>query len=48
VTAVVHLDPRGYREWNETTNGWSAVPGAFELRIGLSSRNILHTLQVTP
>jgi beta-glucosidase len=48
VTAVVHLDPRGYREWNETTNAWSAVPSAFELRIGLSSRNIVHTLEVTP
>jgi beta-glucosidase len=48
VTAVVHLDARGYREWNETTNAWSAVPGTFELRVGLSSRNIAHTLEVIP
>lgn len=48
VTAPVRLDARGYREWNETTNDWNTIPGRIQLRVGLSSRDIRATLEVTP
>ncbi len=48
VTAPVRLDARGYREWNETTNDWNTTPGRVALRVGLSSRDIRATLEVTP
>ena len=48
VTAPVRLDARGYREWNETTNDWNTIPGRVALRVGLSSRDIRATLEVTP
>jgi beta-glucosidase len=48
VTAPVHLDARGYREWNETTDDWTTIPGRVQLRVGLSSRDVRATLEVTP
>ncbi len=48
VTAPVRLDARGYREWNETTNDWNTIPGRVALRVGLSSRDVRATLEVTP
>ena len=47
-TASVRLDARAYREWNELAHAWSPVAGGFELRVGVSSRNISAKLEVTP
>ena len=48
VTVSVALDPRGYREWNETKHLWTGFPGQVELRVGTSSRHVAATLEITP
>ena len=48
VTVSVALDPRAYREWNETTHLWTGFTGQVELRVGTSSRHIAATLEITP
>ena len=43
----VALDPRWAMHWDTTAHGWATRPGARELRIGRSSRQIDHVLAVT-
>ena len=43
---VLPLDERAFSFWDDTVHAWRAEPGAFELRIGVSSRDIRHRLQV--
>jgi len=57
--AKVSVPARGEREidleipvtafnvWNETTHGWRSVPGAFEVMVGRSSRDILYRGAIT-
>lgn len=40
----VTLDPRAFSIWNTSSNGWTVVPGNYELSVGDSSRNLpLHS-----
>jgi beta-glucosidase len=45
-TAALTLDERSFAWWDETVGGWRVEPGAFELRIGTSSRDIRRTATV--
>jgi len=45
-TTTVHLDPRTYQSWSTTDHDWVTNPGAFELRVGRSSRDIVVRLAV--
>jgi beta-glucosidase len=40
------LDDRSFAFWDVATHGWAVEPGAFELRIGTSSRAIEHRLTI--
>ena len=40
------LDPRTYSGWDVATHAWAPIDGAWELRVGRSSRAIVHTLEV--
>lgn len=40
VTAQVALDARAYSSWDVEQHAWVANPGAFELRVGRSSRDV--------
>ena len=44
ITAVIELDPRTYQTWDVGTHAWIDVPGAHELRVGTSSREIAQRL----
>ena len=44
ITTTVKLDPRWASHWDVKIHGWTANPGARELRVGTSSRAIAHTL----
>ncbi len=41
---TVHLDPRWASHWDVASHNWQVRPGARDLRVGTSSRNIAHTL----
>jgi beta-glucosidase len=40
------LDERAFAFWDVTAHAWTVEPGAFELRIGTSSRAIAHRLTI--
>jgi beta-glucosidase len=40
------LDERSFSFWDVATHDWTAEPGAFELRVGTSSRAIAHRLTI--
>ena len=40
--ATLELDRRSFAFWDVTTHDWTVEPGAFELGIGTSSRDIAH------
>jgi beta-glucosidase len=40
------LDERSFSFWDVATHDWTAEPGAFELRVGTSSRAISHRLTI--
>ena len=44
ITTVIELDPRTYQTWDVGTHAWIEVPGAHELRVGTSSRDIAQRL----
>ncbi|WP_440710904.1 glycoside hydrolase family 3 C-terminal domain-containing protein [Herbiconiux sp. YIM B11900] len=44
---VLQLTPRDFSFWNTATHGWEFEPGAFELRLGRSSRDILWRRTIT-
>ena len=46
-TTTVRLDPRTYQSWSTTDHGWVDNAGAFELRVGRSSRDIAVHLPVS-
>ena len=40
ITSLIELDPRTYQAWHVGIHAWIGVPGAHELRVGTSSRDI--------
>jgi len=46
VTAHVALDPRAYQGWSEAAHAWVDGAGAYELRVGTSSRHVAERLRV--
>jgi beta-glucosidase len=46
-TAIVHLDERAFRRWDEPTRTWTVDPGQYELTVAASSRDLRHTVRVT-
>jgi beta-glucosidase len=44
--ALIDLDPRSYSGWDVAAHAWMPIAGAWELRVGRSSRAIVHTLEV--
>ena len=46
-TTRIELDPRTYQTWDVGTHAWIEVPGAYELRVGTSSRDIAERLDQT-
>jgi beta-glucosidase len=44
-TATIPLDPRTYMTWDVDAHAWVDVAGAFELRVGTSSRQIAARLE---
>ena len=44
ITTLIELDPRTYQAWHVGTHAWTEVPGAHELRVGTSSRDIAQRL----
>jgi beta-glucosidase len=47
VSATVRLDRNAYRTWDESAHQWSRWHGAVELRVGTSSRDVTHRLEVS-
>ncbi len=45
-SATISLDPRAYQYWDVETHSWMTDTGAFELRVGRSSRDIAVSLAV--
>ena len=45
VTAHVTLDPRAYQGWSEAAHAWVDGAGAYELRVGTSSRHVAARLR---
>ena len=45
--ATVELDLRAFSYWSSADAGWLCEPGAFEIRVGASSRDIRGTATVT-
>jgi beta-glucosidase len=43
-TIRIELDPRTYQTWDVETHAWVEVPGAYELRVGTSSRDVAERL----
>jgi beta-glucosidase len=43
---ILALDERSFSFWDVATHDWTAEPGAFELRVGTSSRAIAHRLTI--
>jgi beta-glucosidase len=46
-TTTVLLDPRSYMTWDVDAHAWVEMRGAFELRVGTSSREIAARLEQT-
>ena len=46
VTAQVALDARAYQGWSVAAHGWVDGAGAYELRVGTSSRHVAARLRV--
>jgi beta-glucosidase len=46
--AVVHLDPAAYLTWSIEEHAWVPGAGSVELRVGRSSRDVAHVLEVQP
>jgi beta-glucosidase len=46
-TAEIALGETAFRAWDDTAGGWTVPAGAYRLRIGTSSRNLPHTLELT-
>ena len=44
---TLELDRRSFAFWDVTTHDWTVEPGEFELRIGTSSRDIVHRVVFT-
>ncbi len=44
----VKLDPDAFQYWNDAKNGWTTAPGAYQVMVGNSSRDIEYTTNVTP
>ncbi len=44
MTTLIELDPRTYQAWHVGIHAWTEVPGAHELRVGTSSRDIAQRL----
>ena len=44
ITTLIELDPRTYQAWHVGIHAWTEVPGAHELRVGTSSRDISQRL----
>ena len=44
---TLDLDRRAFAFWDVESGGWAVEPGAFELRIGTSSRDIAHRVAIT-
>ncbi|MFM2073058.1 MAG: hypothetical protein RLZZ623_3322 [Actinomycetota bacterium] len=47
-SAAVPIDPAAYRMWDVATHAWQQVDGAYELRVGRSSRHVAHVVEVRP
>jgi len=45
--AVLELDRRAFAFWDIDADAWAVEPGAFELRVGTSSRAIAHRALLT-
>ncbi len=45
--AVLELDRRAFAFWDVTARAWTVEPGDFELRVGTSSRAIVHRVPLT-
>jgi beta-glucosidase len=43
---VMHLDERAFAFWDVESRDWCVEPGTFELRLGTSSRDIVHRLPI--
>jgi len=46
-SVIVDLDRRAFAFWDPTTHDWLVEPGEFEIRIGVSSRDIRTVASVT-
>lgn len=46
-TVRVHLDSDAFRYWDEKANAWATAPGAYQVMVGRSSRDIVYTANVT-
>jgi hypothetical protein len=46
VTVSVQIDDRAFMGWDEKTHAWATLEGAKELRVGLHSRHVAHTIVV--
>jgi beta-glucosidase len=46
VTVSVQIDERAFMGWDEKTHAWATLDGAKELRVGLHSRHVAHTIAV--
>jgi beta-glucosidase len=47
-TVPVKLDADAFQYWDEVRNGWATAPGAYQVMVGRSSRDIAWTGSVTP
>ncbi len=46
VDVSIAIDPRAFMRWDEATHAWVDLQGDRQLRVGTSSRSIVHTLSV--
>lgn len=44
----ISLAPQAFRYWNETARKWTAAPGAYQVMVGRSSRDIVSTVEFQP
>ncbi len=47
-TVHVTLDPDAFRYWDESKHSWMVAPGAYQVMVGRSSRDIAWAANVTP
>jgi beta-glucosidase len=45
-TIVLDLDDRAFSFWDARIHDWRAEPGAFDLHVGTSSRDIRHVVRL--